>query len=310
MLLQIPLDIAWAKKSSRLTETKKACRNIPDIDFSPDRLYSLMLPCLIKRALTAAVFYSAILSCCYPGRVSATSTLDGFPPVILWAWERPEDLRFLDSRRVGVAFLAQTLRLSGDKVIFVPRMQPLKLPPATRLIAVTRIETLKNPSQPLALSDAQSNQLILRVLQTLALKNVAAIQLDFDAKVSERAFYRRLLTALRQRLPGSIPLSITALASFCIGDGWINDLPVDEAVPMIFRMGEDSRRVRRFLKSGGDFPVPLCRHSYGIATDEPLPGNFAKLRRTYIFKGDSASWTAQDIKNLTAVPARGPATSQ
>lgn len=266
----------------------------------------LILSAMSKHpVITSAVFYAAILSCFYPGRVLATSGLDDFPPVILWAWERPEDLRFLDSRRFGVAFLAETLQLSGDKVIFVPRMQPLKLAPATRLIAVTRIETVKNPSQPLALSDAQSDELIRRILQTLALKNVEAIQLDFDAKVSERAFYRRLLDALRLRLPDSIPLSMTALASFCIGDGWIRDLPVDEAVPMIFRMGEDTRRVRQFLKDGGDFPVPLCRHSYGIATDEPLPGNFAKLRRTYIFKGDSESWTPEDLKSFTAVPAQG-----
>ena len=121
----------------------------------------------------------------------------------------------------------------------MPRRQPLIVSPSTRLIAVTRIETIKRPLQATALSDTQSDELIRLVLQTLTLKNVAAIQIDFDAKVSERVFYRRLLDSLRMRLPESIPLSITALASFCIGDGWIKDLPVDEAVPMIFRMGED-----------------------------------------------------------------------
>ena len=35
------------------------------------------------------------------------------PPVILWAWERPEDLEFLNSQRFGVAFLAQTLTLTS-----------------------------------------------------------------------------------------------------------------------------------------------------------------------------------------------------
>lgn len=39
------------------------------------------------------------------------------PPVILWAWERPEDLEFLDTERFDVAFLAQTLILKGDAVI-------------------------------------------------------------------------------------------------------------------------------------------------------------------------------------------------
>jgi hypothetical protein len=243
-----------------------------------------------------AVFFLVLLQLVCIDISEATTKLDDFPPVILWAWERPEDLRFLDNRKFGVAFLAQTLQINGDKLIFVPRRQPLKVLPATRLIAVTRIETTK--LQTAALSDAQGDKVIKRVLQTLSLKNVAAVQIDFDAKFSERIFYRRLLNSLRTRLPESIPLSITALASFCIGDGWIKDLPVDEAVPMIFRMGEDARQVKQFLQAGNDFPVPLCRQSYGMATDEPVSFNFAKPRRMYVFNGRSKDWTQQDTENL------------
>ncbi|MGZ8227950.1 MAG: hypothetical protein ACXWT3_15145 [Methylococcaceae bacterium] len=108
--------------------------------------------------------------------------------------------------------------------------------------------------------------------------------------MSKRDFYRHLLNNLREALPEQIPLSITALASFCLSDGWIKNLPVDEAIPMIFRMGADSKRVKDFLEQGHDFPIALCRHSYGLATDEPLPVNFAKLRRIYVFKGRSQSW--------------------
>lgn len=254
---------------------------------------------MLKRSKTSAVvFCLALLPFFCPGIAAATNRLDGFPPVILWVWERPEDLRFLDSQRFGVAFLAQTLRLSGDRVQFAPRRQPLKVSPSTRLIAVTRIEAIGRKSHSAVLSAAQSDEAIRLILKTLTLRNVAAIQIDFDAKVSERAFYRRLLETLRSRLPASVPLSITALASFCIGDGWIKDLPVDEAVPMIFRMGEDAGRVRQFLRAGNDFPLPLCRHSYGVATDEPLAVNFAKLRRKYIFKGSSEGWKLEDINKL------------
>jgi len=247
---------------------------------------------------SSAVLCLALLPFFCPGISAATPEPDDFPPIILWAWERPEDLRFLDNQKFGVAFLAQTLQLTGDQLVHVPRRQPLKISPATRLIAVTRIETRKSQLQTAALSATQSEEAIRLVLQTLALKNVAAIQIDFDTKVSERVFYRRLLEALRVRLPESIPLSITALASFCIGDGWIRDLPVDEAVPMIFRMGEDAGRVKQFLKDGNDFPVPLCRHSYGIATDEPLSGTMPKLRRLYVFKGRSEGWKQEDIEKL------------
>ena len=253
---------------------------------------------LNRPSTLAVVFYLVVLPFFCTNLSAATSRLDDFPPIILWAWERPEDLRFLDKKKFGVAFLAQTLQLIGGELIYMPRRQPLIVSPSTRLIAVTRIETIKRPLQATALSDTQNDELIRLVLQTLTLKNVAAIQIDFDAKVSERVFYRRLLDGLRMRLPESIPLSITALASFCIGDGWVKDLPVDEAVPMIFRMGEDTRRVKQFLKDGKDFPVPLCRHSYGVATDEPVPVNFAKLRRMYVFKGRSEAWKPEDIDNL------------
>ena len=34
--------------------------------------------------------------------------LSNLPPAIVWAWERPEKLDFVDTDRVGVAFLAKT----------------------------------------------------------------------------------------------------------------------------------------------------------------------------------------------------------
>ena len=262
-------------------------------------LSCVKLSAMSKQSVISATALSLVLlPFSFPTSSVATTGLDAFPPVILWAWERPEDLRFLDTKRFGVAFLAQTLQLKGNELIFLPRRQPLKVSPETRLIAVTRIETIKSQLQSVAFADLQSDKLIGLVLQTLKLKNVAAIQIDFDAKLSERIFYRRLLETLRARLPKSIPLSITALASFCLGDGWIRDLQVDEAVPMFFRMDEDAVRIKQFLKDGNDFPVPLCRHSYGMATDEPLQFNFAKPKRLYVFKGNSEGWKQGDIENL------------
>src|SRR6185436_16086459 len=110
-----------------------------------------------------------------------------------------------------------------------------------------------------------------------------AIQIDFDALVTERDFYRALLQDLRAKLPANVSLSMTALASFCIGDRWLDDLPVDEAVPMIFRMGADDKRIKSFLIDGNDFPEPLCQTSYGIALDEPIAMRLAEKRRLYVF---------------------------
>jgi len=218
------------------------------------------------------------------------------PPVILWAWERPEDLEFLDTERFGVAFLAQTLILKGDDVVLRPRRQPLKVSSSMRLVAVTRIESQKSKGEKAALSPAQRERLGSLIARTRELENVSAIQVDFDAASSEREFYRGLLLDLRQKLPDHVPLSMTALASFCIGDRWLDDLPVDEAVPMIFRMGTDDRRIKSFLSAGNDFLEPLCQTSYGIALDEPLEMKFAETRRLYVF--DDHAWTEKDVALL------------
>ena len=238
-----------------------------------------------------------LCSCCQTKLQSRNRISENkFPQVILWAWERSEDLQFLDPERFGVAFLAQTLELRGDEVVWLPRRQPLKVSPRTKMIAVTRIESRKITGQRASLSASQRKQLVSLVLQTLELENVAAIQIDFDAVTSERAFYRALLLDLRRDLPDNVPLSMTALASFCIGDPWIKDLPVDEAVPMIFRMGTDNNSIRNMLAGGNDFREPLCRRSYGIAVDEPVAMQFDTSRRLYVFNG--RPWTESDVKSF------------
>ena len=90
---------------------------------------------------------------------------------------------------------------------------------------------------------------------------------------------------------------MTALASFCVGDRWLSDLPVDEAVPMIFRMGADDRSIKNLLSSGEDFREPLCQKSYGIAVDEPLDIQFKPGRRVYVF--NDRSWKPGDMTSLS-----------
>jgi hypothetical protein len=93
-----------------------------------------------------------------------------------------------------------------------------------------------------------------------------------------------------------VAVSITALASFCAGDRWLDDLPVDEAVPMIFRMGADDRTIKTLLVSGEDFREPLCQRSYGISVDEPLAITFKPDRRIYVF--NNRSWTPADADSV------------
>jgi hypothetical protein len=212
------------------------------------------------------------------------------PLTVLWAWERPTDLRFINPNDVGVAFLARTIRLRADDVIVRPRFQPLDLPEQTKVIAVVRIES--DPSTRPLLTPRQEGLLVDEIKAVANLPKVLAVQIDFDATRSERDFYRDAIVELRRRLPQSIGLSITALASWCADDDWLSDLPVDEAVPMLFRMGSDRQQIRNRLAALEEFAAP-CRTSYGISTDEPLQ-NLRPERRFYVFNPDA--WTEQSVR--------------
>src|SRR6185295_17828478 len=112
--------------------------------------------------------------------------------------------------------------------------------------------------------------------------NVAMVQVDFDATATERDFYRQLLKGLRGKLPPSTALSITALASWCKGDNWLEDLPVDEAVPMLFRMGVEQKQFLSQLAAEEKFIATPCQASVGVSTDEPL-AQFPSVQRLYVF---------------------------
>lgn len=219
---------------------------------------------------------------------------DQMPRVVLWAWERPVDLHFINPRETGVAFLARTIQLRTNEVVVRPRLQPLDLPAGTRVIAVARVES--DPRTKPDLSTQQTDEVAAAIAEMARLPNVSSIQIDFDATRSERTFYHDVILAVRRRLPASVALSITALASWCSDDDWISDLPIDEAVPMLFRMGPDGRQIRNRVASGEEFPVRPCRNSYGISTDEPLR-NLSAAKRLYVFNPDA--WTESSVRAIT-----------
>lgn len=257
----------------------------------------------------------------------------GLPRIMLWAWERPADLRFLDPRQVGVAFLAGTIEIGSaragaalstdDGVTLHPRLDPLAVPPDTALMSVVRIETsndlwrrggLSRASTPFPpagalYSPAQRLRVEGMIVSMARLPGVRAVQVDYDASASERPFYRQLLEGVRRLLPPGMPLSVTALASWCLGDPWLNSLPastVDEAVPMLFRMGPGAAEVADSLESGTPFSAAACRGSLGVSTDEAfsqavLAGALAsgpekKQNRIYIFS--KRPWTPAAVQRI------------
>jgi hypothetical protein len=202
-----------------------------------------------------------------PGRMKR------LPARTLWVWERPEDLGSLNPQTTAIATLDRTLLL-GRSVAVAPRRQPYVYPAGITRISVVRIEALG------AIDPALVPAVVGFVLDALS-TSPSALQIDFDARRSQRDFYAALLRDLRRSMPPSLPLSITALASWCGSDDWIHGLPVDEAVPMLFRMEPD----RRFAPSNLPWfriREPLCQSSVGISTREPSPVPTAG-KRVYIF---------------------------
>jgi hypothetical protein len=186
----------------------------------------------------------------------------------LWAWERPEDLRFLGDRRdVGVAYLARTILVADRAVTVRPRRQPLRASVSTPLTAVVRIEVPRGVPP----SHDTLDELVLVSKEAIDGTRVTRLQVDYDARASEIPYYRAFLSKLRAALPPGTWLGITAIAAWCGGEhSWLANPPsVDAVVPMVFSMGNDAPRVRTWLALRGGFSLDACRGHYGVSTAEP-----------------------------------------
>jgi hypothetical protein len=208
------------------------------------------------------------------------------PRRVLWAWERPLDLRDLPSG-IGVAVLSQTITVSGEGHVTSRRRQPLQVDPGTYMIAVTRIEA---PGSVPARHEA-IEAIAADIARTRELPDIREIQVDFDARASQRAMYRELLHDVRAALPPGLPLSMTALASWCLDDNWLDDLPVDEAVPMLFRMGPSQALHRREFATR--LAAPACRGALGVSLDERTGVPVRRGTRVYVFNPNP--WTAANV---------------
>ena len=213
------------------------------------------------------------------------------PATVLWAWEEPEDLTTIDPTRTGVAYLAESLTLS-DRVAIRPRYQPLSVAPGTSVMAVVRIQPTASFKDTPTLRNAT-----VEALTNLIHSNppgLRAFQIDFDATQSQRPFYTAILEQLRPQMPPGMPLSITALVSWCSrSDDWIATLPIDEAVPMFFRLGAHTKPHDSKLA----YPIDelLCRTSNGVSTDETWP-TIAPTQRLYIFAPHP--WTKDQLTTI------------
>jgi hypothetical protein len=241
--------------------------------------------------LVNAVRGAGVLALAALAGLSLTATPDPMAPlpsVLLWAWERPEDVRFAPQLGVGVAALDRTVTLRGAAMRVDPRRQPIRLDPSTPVVSVVRLE-----ADAAAAAAADPARVAEAIAAAARRPGARALQIDFDATASQRGFYARLLADVRRRVPGDLPISMTVLASWCAGDRWIEALPIDEAVPMLFEMGPDRASVLRRVRHGQPFADGRCSRAIGASPREPL-ARVPRADRTYLFAYEP--WTIETAR--------------
>lgn len=228
--------------------------------------------------------------------------LAALPAELVWAWERPEDLRWLPLD-VGVAYVASSVLLQGEDAQVYRRASALLLAPGASRVPVLHVDM--SWRRPPALNAAQSRRVADELLRLAAQANRKVVQLDFEVRRSQRPFLARTIDAIRARLDPSIALSVTALASWCLDDYWLHEIAADEVVPMAFRMGPSQHALRARLLHQGGFTRARCGAAIGFSSDEPMMA--VREGRRYYFSPQAwsaARWQALRSTPRSTIPSR------
>jgi len=189
------------------------------------------------------------------------------------------------------AVLVESLVLRGSGVEHGGRKQPLPLPDGVRLVPVVHVEAADDA--PADFTPAQRDAIVAAVRRHAAeaASGAGLLQLDFEAPPRQREAYRALVSAVREVLPADLRLGVTALAHWCVQGDWLDRLPVDEVVPMLYRLGPHADDWRRRFTQDDAALARRCRGpALGFATnDPPPPALLARTARPYWF--DEAAWS-------------------
>lgn len=240
---------------------------------------------------------------CVAGIVFLLSKPSHEPRIYLWAWERPEDLRFLESNKddVVVVYYAGDVVIQNGRMEIQSRRNPLFLPSDIKKMPVIRIDNFENAG---ALDSGRIKDIADFIFFQCSQANISGCQIDFDASFMEREKYKQLIDSVRSKILQNIPLSITALVSWCHEFSWMDDLDTDFAVPMFYRMGADAAQIRGGIVGETFMKAKKCQRAIGVSTDEPLPD--AKfLRGKDIFLFNPEPWTKEsfdaEVKRVSVV---------
>jgi hypothetical protein len=228
-------------------------------------------------------------------RLDKKTNVPALPPpdppaaAIAWLWKDAPVPAF---SRAAVAVVDRHIWLAGDKVLVRPGARPRALAraggvaPAVIPVVHVEIDPLRPPT---GLRPAEP--VVLDAMQAAARATTSGwVQLDLEARPSQRLDYRALVQHIRAALPHTVKLSVTALAWWCRSGAWLDGLPADEVVPMFFRMGRDNALLRALVAQHPGTLHPACRAgSAGFSRQEAFTSEVtARYRRTYWF--DETGW--------------------
>ena len=241
------------------------------------------------------------------------------PRIVLWSWEHNDDLRFVDTSKVAIAHFEGTIILGRETASIIKRRNLICLPASGFHFPVFRIELAHRDEAAQPAAFARAETIILDHLikskpagcrrSQLAAYEPTTVQIDFDAKQNDRASYLQFLQNLKAKLPRNTKLSVTALASWCLGDKWLQQAGVDETVAMLFSMGVGyegalSAMSRMPLSNGGS-----AKQSIGISINEEktnrrlkklgiLSSDMRASKFEHLYAFSSLGWTKRRYEKL------------
>jgi hypothetical protein len=107
-----------------------------------------------------------------------------------------------------VAYVAASLWLEGESVAQRSRANTLLVRSTTPTIPVVHVDA--STTSPPRLNAAQRDAIVQQLLRAAASAPSRVVQLDFEARLLQRAFLAEVVRSARHALPADTALSITA----------------------------------------------------------------------------------------------------
>lgn len=225
----------------------------------------------------------------------------------VWSWDYPQDLTFIKSGAADIAYYAGSMYLHEGRLFFQERARckPLKISSGVFAYPVIRIET-EGKAGEVSNQDEIIAGISRAVLSLEKRSKSKKIQIDFDARESERDFYTALLKTLRAKLSPDTKLEITALASWCSGDNFIKEGLCDRQIPMLFSMGHEEKANEKTSKKTAAILSHIDKARFktvGLSVNEPQTNQAIKesgllANSTDLFLFSSTPWTKESWKKI------------